>query len=110
MNAEASEARRAIAGVIVLSSTQPAMTLHSSAEAGKTTSGREVAISEQAFRIGRWTVLATLVHELAHTNGAPDRPSTAAEEAVLACGMGYNSEKTSGRDDTFTPYNPTIRG
>jgi hypothetical protein len=73
-------------------------------------SGREVAISEQAFRIGRWTVLATLVHELAHTNGAPDRPSTAAEEAVLACGMGFNSEKTSGRDDTFTPYNPMIRG
>ena len=33
---EASEARRAIAGVIVLSSTQPGTTLHSSGEAGKT--------------------------------------------------------------------------
>jgi hypothetical protein len=35
MRVEAREARRAIAGVIVLSSTQPGMTLHSSGEAGK---------------------------------------------------------------------------
>ncbi len=37
MRAEAKEARRAMAGVIVLSSTQPGTTLHSSGEAGKTT-------------------------------------------------------------------------
>jgi hypothetical protein len=73
-------------------------------------SGKEIAISERAFRIGRWTVLATLVHELAHSNGADGEPSRAAEEAVLACGMGYQSEKSSGKDDPWTPYNPTITG
>lgn len=72
--------------------------------------GKEIAIGNAAFRIGRWTVLATLIHELAHSNGAPLPPSTAAEEAVLACGMGYRSEKASGKDDPFTPYDPTITG
>jgi len=73
-------------------------------------SGKEIAISERSFRIGRWTVLATLVHELAHSNGADGEPSRAAEEAVLACGMGYRSERASGSDDPFTPYDPTISG
>ena len=73
-------------------------------------SGKEIAISERSFRIGRWTVLATLVHELAHSNGADGEPSKAAEEAVLACGMGNQSEKRSGKDDPFTPYDPTITG
>lgn len=30
----------------------------------------EVSINSLAFRWGRWSVLATLVHELAHVNGA----------------------------------------
>ena len=32
---------------------------------------KEVSIDSLAFRMGRWSVLATLVHELAHVNGAP---------------------------------------
>ncbi len=71
---------------------------------------REMAIGIPAFRIGRWTVLATLVHELAHINGAPGGNDRRAEEAVLACGMGRRSEKASGVDDPWTPYNPGIGG
>jgi hypothetical protein len=71
--------------------------------------GKEIAISPTAFRIGRWTVLATLIHELAHSNGAAGGSSTAAEEAVLACGLGKRSEQRKG-DDSYTPYDPTIAG
>jgi hypothetical protein len=65
--------------------------------------GKEIAISPIAFRKGRWTVLATLIHELAHANDAPESPSTAAEDAVLACGLGKRSEQSTG-DDPCTPY------
>jgi len=72
--------------------------------------GKEIAIANTAFRMGRWTVLATLIHELAHTNGAPGGTDNSAERAVLACGMGRNSEQTSGNDDPWTPYDPDITG
>lgn len=73
--------------------------------------GKEIAIGNPSFRIGRWTVLATLVHELAHVNGVRGAVQPrAAELAVLACGLGKQSEFDSGVDDPFTPYNPTIRG
>jgi hypothetical protein len=70
--------------------------------------GKEIAISPTAFKVGRWTVLATLIHELAHSNGAPAN-SKAAEEAVLACGLGKRSEKGAS-DDPYTPYDPRISG
>jgi hypothetical protein len=70
----------------------------------------EVSINPLSFRWGRWSVLATLVHELAHVNGAPGGNDKRAEEAVLHCGMGRQSEKTSGKNDPFTPYNPRIGG
>jgi hypothetical protein len=72
-------------------------------------SGKEIAISPIAFRKGRWTVLATLIHELAHAAGAPESPSTAAEDAVLACGLGKRSEQSKG-DDPYTPYVPGLKG
>jgi len=71
--------------------------------------GKEIAIANTSFRIGRWTVLATLVHELAHVNG-DDGSGQAAERAVLACGLGKQSELTTGVDDPNTPYDPTIHG
>jgi len=71
--------------------------------------GSEIAIGNLAFRIGRWTVLATLVHELAHVNG-DDGSGQGAERAVLACGLGKQSELTSGVDDPYTPYDPRISG
>jgi hypothetical protein len=70
--------------------------------------GKEIAIGPAAFRVGRWTVLATLIHELAHVNGAPLN-TTAAERAVLACGLGKRSEQSEG-DDPYTPYDPRITG
>jgi len=33
-----------------------------------------------------------------------------AERAVLECGLGRRSERTTGGDDPFTPYDPTISG
>src|SRR5262245_11884664 len=39
---------------------------------GTPSGGVEVGICPLAFRWGRWTVVATLIHELAHVDGAGD--------------------------------------
>jgi len=71
---------------------------------------KEIAIGPAAFRMGRWTVLATVIHELAHCNDASGRTtSMEAELAVLACGLGRKSEQVLG-DDPYTPYDPNKRG
>lgn len=72
--------------------------------------GKEIAISERACKIGRWTVLATMIHELAHSDGAPGGTDRSAEEALLACGLGNRAEKSTGVDDPNTPFNPNIQG
>jgi hypothetical protein len=73
--------------------------------------GKEIAIGPGAYRIGRWTVLATLIHELAHVDGVRGRLTPrVAEDALLACGLGRRSERTTGVDDARTPYDPNIRG
>ena len=72
---------------------------------------KEIAIGPQAYRIGRWSVLATLIHELAHVDGVRGALlPLAAEETLLHTGLGKQSEKTTGVDDPNTPYNPGIRG
>lgn len=48
--------------------------------------GKEITICEQAFMWGYWTVTGTLVHEMAHTNGA-DATTHAAEGTLLSCGL-----------------------
>jgi len=70
----------------------------------------ECAIGPRAFRIGRWTVLATLIHELAHCNGAPGGGSTVAEDALPHCGLGRMTEFNTGVDDPRTPYQPGLGG
>ena len=70
----------------------------------------ECAIGPKAFKIGRWTVLATLIHELAHCNGAPGGTSTVAEDALPHCGLGKLSELRTGVDDPHTPYQPGLAG
>lgn len=75
---------------------------------GFTYQNNDLWICPRSFRIGRWTVLATLIHELAHINGAGD--DHAAELALVSCGLGKRSELTSGKDDPRTPYDPTING
>lgn len=71
--------------------------------------GNEIALSNKCCRMGRWTLLATLIHELAHTNGA-DGTTHDAELALIHCGLGKNSEFTTGVDDPRTPYEPGITG
>jgi len=79
-------------------------------DVGQTTMFNEIAIAPIAFRIGRWTVLATVIHELAHSNGAAWGPdSKEAETATLACGLGRKSEQWLG-DDPYTPYSPDLGG
>lgn len=70
----------------------------------------EISIGPSAFRIGRWTVLATLIHELAHVDGAPGGVDQHAERALLHTGLGRWSELKSGRDNPTTPYDPSISG
>ncbi|WP_422376305.1 hypothetical protein [Roseibium sp.] len=71
----------------------------------------EIAVGDRAFNMGRWMVLATLIHELAHYNGAPiTGGNTSAEEAVYHCGLGTPKEYFGGVDDPRTPYDPTIGG
>jgi hypothetical protein len=48
--------------------------------------GKEITISAGEFRGGRWTVAATLVHELAHTNGASGT-TLDAERTLKCCGL-----------------------
>ena len=71
---------------------------------------KEIGIAESAYRWGRWTVLGTLIHELTHSNGAPGEGSKAAEEALLHCGLGKWSERTSNKDDMMTPFDPRAEG
>jgi len=48
------------------------------------TLGKEVTITAYSLRMGHWTVAATLVHELAHVNGAGGA-TTAAEDTLKSC-------------------------
>ena len=48
------------------------------------TLGSDITISRYALRMGRWTAAATLVHELAHVDGA-DGVSADAENTLLSC-------------------------
>ena len=70
----------------------------------------ECAIGPAAFRGGRWAVLATLIHELAHCNGAPGGGSTVAEDALPHCALGTWAELRSGIDNPATPYQPGLGG
>jgi hypothetical protein len=88
---------------------------------GQTFHNNDLWVGPGPFRIGRWTVLATIIHELAHIAGAGGAATGlvcttlspachAAERAVLACGLGKESELTTGIDDPSTPYDPNISG
>jgi hypothetical protein len=59
----------------------------------------DIVVTEYACRLGKWTVAGTIVHELAHHNGA-DGISHDAERALKDCGL----SSPSG------PYMPGITG
>lgn len=69
----------------------------------------EIAIGQLAFAQGRWMVLGTLLHELAHVNGAAGGSDRSAELTLVHCGLGRLSELRDG-DDPKTPYMPGISG
>ena len=48
--------------------------------------GKEITVSASEFRVGRWSVAATLVHEFAHTNGASGATMDA-ENTLNCCGL-----------------------
>lgn len=74
-------------------------------------SGKELAIGPNSFSKGKWVVLGTLIHELAHINGAPTAGgNTLAEEALYHCGLGTFAEYDGGVDDPSTPYDPRTGG
>lgn len=86
---------------------------------GYTYANSDIWIGPLPFRWGKWTVCATIIHELAHINGAPGGSACSstcsaacrqAERAVLESGLGNPSERRSGVDDPATPYDPTICG
>jgi hypothetical protein len=56
--------------------------------------GRDVAITHAAFSRSWTFVAATLVHELAHINGAPGPPSRAAEDTLRHCGFEWQRDPT----------------
>lgn len=60
---------------------------------------RDVVIGRVAVAYGRWSIAGTIVHELAHLNGA-DGHSHAAEETLKHCGL----QSPGG------PYDPHIKG
>ena len=71
----------------------------------------EIGIGDRAFKVGKWMVLATIVHEFAHHNGAPiTGGDTSAEEALYHCGLGTSKEYYDGVDDPRTPYDPNTGG
>jgi len=57
--------------------------------------GSDIAISATEFgpTRGRWSVAATLCHEMAHVNGAPTN-TTQAEDSLGCCGFG--ADRTPG--------------
>jgi len=69
----------------------------------------EIGITYSAFHAGRLYALATLIHELAHVNGAPVDTGQA-EDAVMHCGLGTLEELNTGIDDPNTPYIPGHTG
>lgn len=51
---------------------------------GVTLNAKHVSLTAYALKMGKWTTAATLVHELAHVNGAGSN-NTAAEDTLKSC-------------------------
>jgi hypothetical protein len=60
----------------------------------------DIVVTRYALRMGRWLTAATIIHELAHLNGAPGGKLHDAELRVLECKL----HSANG------PYDPTAEG
>ena len=70
--------------------------------ATNTVGGNEITISQAAFNKGRWWVAGTLVHEMAHVNGAPAN-TVDADDTLLYCGVKNAYEGVIGMKQSGTP-------
>jgi hypothetical protein len=61
---------------------------------------KDIIICQVALRMGKWSTAATIVHEVAHLNGAPGGDSHSAEIRVKKCSL----------DSARGPYDPHIKG
>ncbi len=61
---------------------------------------KDVVVTRFTLRMGRWSTAGTIIHELAHLDGAPGGNSHAAEETLRHCGL----QSPNG------PYDPQVRG
>lgn len=61
---------------------------------------KDIVVSQYCCRMGRWSLVGTIVHEMAHLNGAPGGFSHAAEETLKGCGL----QSPDG------PYDPNVLG
>lgn len=63
--------------------------------------GKDVSISQSAFIKGKWWVAGTLVHELAHVNGASASTGDA-DNTLLCCGLKNMYEGAIGMKQSGT--------
>jgi hypothetical protein len=72
------------------------------------TKGNEITLSQYACRMGHWTIVATLVHELAHVGGAGGR-NRDAESTLKACLMqAHFNPYVIGRIESAARFNGGI--
>ena len=71
------------------------------------TLGNEVTISQYCCRMGMWTIVATLIHELAHVNGAAGT-NHAAEQTLQACLMKAHHDPTIIGQLQTAPRDPVL--
>ena len=71
------------------------------------TLGKEIALSRYTCRMGQWTLVATLIHELAHVNGA-NGVTHDAEAALQKCLMGQHHDPTILGQIRLAPKLPWI--
>jgi hypothetical protein len=71
------------------------------------TLGHDVTITQYSCRMGLWTIVATLIHELAHVNGAPST-THAAEQTLQSCLMKAHHDPSILGQLRGAPRNPSL--
>jgi hypothetical protein len=65
---------------------------------------KEITIAQNTFDDGLRAVAATIVHELAHVNGAPGKPNRMAEDTLRSCGFSDQFDEAAvGVNVAFPP-------
>jgi hypothetical protein len=72
-----------------------------------TTLGNDVSITQYSCRMGVWTIVATLIHELAHVNGAGGATHDA-EQTLRSCLMKAHHDPAIIGQQSAGPRNPAM--